>query len=209
MDSFAVINIVAEVLKNLLSSGLKAAFMNNIPGDFVVLQSPKELATEASSCLSLFLYQVVENAYVKNQPMRPVLSGQLQYPPLALDCYYLLTPYVDEQTNVVDIFNTHRVLGRAMQVLYDNAILRGPALMTILENLTHQDFYNLIEEIRVILNPISLDDLTKLWNSLNTPLRLSVSYEVRIIMIESEKREEVRRVVEKEDHYYQVQGRIY
>lgn len=203
MSSFAVINVVTEVLKDLLDSSLMTAFGNGNSGSYVVLKSPKDLETGVPKGLSLFLYNIVENAYIKNQPMKRIDTTRLQYPPLALNCHYLLTPYGEEQANDGTGINTHRALGRAMQVLHDNAILKGPALMSRLENINEEDYYNLIEEIRIILNPLSLDDLTKLWNSLNTSLRLSASYEVRVIMIESERKEEVARIDEKEAHYYQ------
>ena len=203
MSSFAVISVVTNVLKDLLNSSLMTTFGNGNSGDFVVLKSPKDLEMGVSKRLSLFLYHVLENAYIKNQPMKRIDTAGLQYPPLALNCYYLLIPYGEEQTNDGTDLSTHRILGRAMQVLYDNAILKGPALMSRLENINEEDYYNLIEEIRIILNPLSLDDLTKLWNSLNTSLRLSASYEVRVIMIESERKEEIVRIDEKEAHYYQ------
>jgi hypothetical protein len=94
----------------------------------------------------------------------------------------LITPL----TNTTD--NDHRLLSKAMHILYDNAIIRGSQLQGVLTDTA--------EELRVILNPMSLEDMTKLWSAFMRSLRLSVSYEVKVVFIDSEREtasEQVRR----------------
>lgn len=205
MGDFTVIGIVGEILKELLRANLSDTFSGSFTSlDSVTLISPKELEGEASDRLSIFLYQIVENAYMKNQPMERIDSGQLRYPSLSLNLYYLLTPYAGEETGAISGWDIHTILGRAMQILADHASLEGPALRDILGQINQGDYFDKIEQIRVILNSLSLDDLTKIWNSLDTSLRLSVCYEVRVIMIESERKKEVQRILEKNTDYYQI-----
>ena len=51
---------------------------------------------------------------------------------------------------------------------------------------------------------MELEDLTRIWNSLQTPYRLSVVYEVRIALINSEQQREPNRVERKIDVYEQI-----
>lgn len=205
MGDFTVIGIVGEILKRLLRDNLSSSFSGSFSSpDSVTLFSPKELEGESAERLSLFLYQIGENAYMKNQPMERVETGKLKYPPLSLNLFYLLTPYSGEETSAIRGWDLHTILGRAMQILADNASLEGPALRDLLQAINQGDYYGRLENIRIILNSISLDDLTKIWNSLDTSLRLSVCYEVRVIMIESERRKKIQRITEKNTDYYQI-----
>ena len=208
MGDFTSIGVVGEILKKLLEINLRDTFLDSFTSpDSITLLSPKEMEGSSSKSISVFLYQITENAFMKNQPIEPIEAGQLKYPPLALNLYYLLTPYAGEETEPIKGWDLHTILGRAMQVLYDNATLEGPALLHILQEIHREEYYEKIGQIRIILDPLSLDDLTKIWNSLDTTLRLSVCYEVRVIMIESERKKETQRIVEKNTDYYQIKGR--
>src|SRR5437879_9197775 len=87
-------------------------------------------------------------------------GGKSRKPPLTLDLYYLLTPLVGTPRE------QQIVLGKTMQVLYDRAILESPDLPGSLGDSG--------EEIRLILNPVSLEELTRVWQALEISYRLSV-----------------------------------
>jgi hypothetical protein len=147
--------------------------------------------------LTLFLYGVGENPHLKNQDFPEPDPYRIQYPPLTLDLYYILTTYAS--TQVPDLtertLEEHRILGRAMRVLYDNAILRG----TILQGrLAGRD-----EELRVTLNPLSLDELNKIWTSFpNRSYRPSVGYLVTPAAIDSVRTNDTGRVIIRDSRYY-------
>jgi hypothetical protein len=65
---------------------------------------------------------------------------------------------------------------------------------------------NTAEELRIILNPISMEDVTKLWSAFLRSYRLSVSYEVKVIYIDSERETEAERVRRKRIEYTQAAG---
>ncbi len=204
MGDFTTIGVIGEILKDLLRYNLNKVFTTSFTTqDSVTLLSPKSLEGEVNNRLSIFLFQIIENAYMKNQPLERVGSGQLKYPPLSLNLYYLLTPYAGEENNIAG-WDVHTIIGRTMQILADNAILEGPTLYDILIRINREDYYEKIESIKILLDSLSLDDLTKIWNSLDTSLRLSVCYEVRVILIESERKKEVQRIIEKSTDYYQI-----
>ena len=45
------------------------------------------------------------------------------------------------------------------------------------------------EEIRLVLNPVSLEELTRVWQALEIPYRLSVCYLARVIIVDSEQQQ--------------------
>lgn len=140
--------------------------------------------------LSVFLYRIVENADLKNRPLERLDTRYLKYPPLSLNLFYLVTPL----TNSGD--NDHRLLGKVMQIFYDNAILKGSALDILLQNTA--------EELRIILNPMSLEDTNKLWSALMRPYHLSVCYEVKVIYIDSQRETEGTEIRYKQIQYTQL-----
>ena len=142
----------------------------------VTLDSPANLPTSSNgndgfAAVNLYLYQVSENQYTKNQPWVTQPHGVQVYPPLALNLYYLLTPYAS------DPLSAHRVLTHAMQMLYVHSTLTGADLPAALRLS--------VERLTINLCQMSLEELTRIWNALQTPYRLCVSYEVRVVLIES------------------------
>jgi hypothetical protein len=158
------VNIIAEVTDTLT---------NLLAGLDVTLDSPADLknATGSFEKINLYLYQVLEHAYTKNQPRVAIDDGTLQAPPLTLRLYYLLTPYAS------DPISAHKVLGHAMRTFYDNAIVPEARLTESLRLATDQ--------LKIVLLSAKLEDLTRIWNALQTPYRLSTCYEVRVVPVES------------------------
>jgi hypothetical protein len=103
--------------------------------------------------------------------MIPAGFGRQQYPPLSLNLYYLLTPISQApEDNLV-------ILGRCLQVLAANATIRANFLDSWLRPEP--------PEVRVTINPVSLEELTRVWNAFNETYRLSVCYLVQVVSIDS------------------------
>lgn len=195
MSDYTVIADVGETLVDLLKENMQ----DLITPASIILSSPGEIEAHDYPRLSLFLYQVVENAYLKNQEMQALNSDTLAYPPLTLDLYYLLTTYGSAQISdrTDRALEAHKILGRAMRMLYDNAILRGSLLRGSLAGTN--------EELRLTLHPLSLEDTNRLWSSFpDEPYRLSVCYVVTPVKIDTTRRMEVRRTIERDIGYYQI-----
>ena len=77
-----------------------------------------------------------------------------------------------------------------MRIFHDHAIIEAPNLQGVLE-------YSR-EELKIVLCPLSFEELTRIWNALNKPYRLSVCYEVRIVLIDSSIKQPVKRVIDQE-----------
>lgn len=189
MSAATVIGDVTETLRQLLQARQQPQGLFDVslasPADEVVVPSMSPTA-------NLFLFRVSENTYAKNQSRLPVGTDVLQKPPLALNLFYVLTPFAEDK------LDEHRVLGEAMRVFYDHAIVSGPLLSGALQNST--------EELKIDLCQFSLEELTRIWNALTRPYRLSVCYEVRIILVDSSIERSTVRVTEKRSEYSQITG---
>ncbi len=188
MSSYEVLAAVSRKLRDILWDEIKVdPQVGPIVGSqaAIVFLNPTQTARDSSNKLSLWLYQVAENEHMKNQPMqRGAAAGTEQFPPLALNLFYLVTPFAP--TGEAD----HLLLGKTMQVLYDNATV-----------LLRDSLGGIAEELRVILCRLTLEELTHIWEALREPYRLSVCYQVRVTRIESERLVGSARVVESTSLY--------
>jgi len=193
MSDFKVIGDIGESLKNLLEDDIHWTDISPTPE--ITLNSPKQIEDtgENINIISIFLYQIVENTYLKNEELQKIDTTILHYPPMTVDLLYLITPYSNNPTE------EQYMLGKVMQILFDNAVLTGSVLQKSLKGTD--------DEIRLIFNPLSLDDLNKIWSAFQkTGYRLSISYLVTPVRIDSIHEISVQRVVSKEiGSYYMIQ----
>src|SRR5262249_12069603 len=119
--------------------------------------------------ISLFLYSIMPAAEYRVQNEVPFLSGDSQPPSFPVELYYLLTTYPQQNPDPTDrTLQTHTLLGFAMRVFFDNAILTGSALRGSLPR---------DEELRLTYQPITVEDMTRIWGVFpGNSLRTSVSY---------------------------------
>lgn len=189
MADFTAVADVGETLITLLRDNM------NIPNPTasIVLLSPADVEDQ-NIRLTLFLYSVMENPHLKNQEMQNLSPTQLGCPPLTLDLYYLLTAYASTQ-DTDGTLQEHEILGRAMRIFCDNGILSGTVLQGSLAGTD--------EDLRIVLNPMSLDDVNKIWTTFQeVPYRLSVSYLVTPVRIDLTRSISTQRVISKEMNHF-------
>lgn len=162
----ATIGRVSETLRNLLEAQMS-------PATKVTLLSPID-ASPLNARVNLFLYRVVTNPHLNNQDWlpKPGSLNRLVFPPLALNLFYLLTVFtpLDPQIGLAD---AHGIMGEAMRVLYENAIVPQPLLAGGLQ----------AGQVKVTLAPADVEELSKIWMALNREFRLSAVYEVSYVDI--------------------------
>jgi hypothetical protein len=144
--------------------------------------------------INLFLYRVSEHPHLKNQELSPRTGGGPA--PLALMLHYLLSV---SGGGSGDESRTHTLLGNAMQVLNDDAIISRHTLSvrsSVPVMLLAEPLQNEYEALTITLEPLSLEDLTKIWTATTKPYRLSVGYMVSVIQIQRQPTPELRRVAE-------------
>lgn len=177
MSNSLAIAAVTTTLRNLIARGVG----DEIGSGSVTTRPPDKAREngEGSNQINIFLYQTLPNAALHNQdiPSR-VKPGETGKFPLALNLYYLITAYGQDNDDIL----SHRLLGTAMRVLHDAAILKPEDIKAALaESNLHQQ----IERIRITPQFLSLDDLSKLWTTFQTQYRISATYEVSVVLIDS------------------------
>src|SRR5205823_1979138 len=135
--------------------------------------------------LNVYLFQLAQNGHLSNQDvhMRDQ-PGQPGSPPLSLDLHYLLTAHGETETGTDADLDAQEILGDAMRVLHDYAIISpnlhqqdDATLPTILDS----NLLGAFERIKLSLQPVSLEELVKIWTALpDTSLRRSVAYQVSV-----------------------------
>lgn len=190
-----VIRSVSEALRRVLWNAISADPVTRpMVGveQAVVFLNPTQTALDSANRLSLWLYQVVEDEFVKNQPMirgsdpDPAdVRGRYRddFPPMALNLMHLLTP-------VAQSGESDHLLGKSMQALYDSA-----------STLMVDQAAGVAEELRIIFHRHTLEELTRIWDALKEPYRLSVCYQVKVTRVESLRRPANARVVELSGDY--------
>ena len=184
MSTYEAISAVSASLQALLEDRMESA------AD--VTLAPPGIEPDGLTKLvrvNLYLYRVSENAALKNQE----IPGQghasaYGHPPLSLNLHYLLTAYTKNEKGADAEKYAQLALGDAMRVLHDFAYFypglseKAAPANKLLDPVLREEF----ERIKITLEPLSLDELSKIWTSLpQTGFRRSVSYEVSVVQIES------------------------
>ena len=178
-----------------VSRTLRTLLLDRLAMNAAVTIAPPDLtiANVDGPRANLYLYQVIENAALKNQENpshgHPAAYGR---PPLSLNLRYLLTTQSATENQTESDLNAQEHLGDAMRVLHDfgNQLdsLRivnpaaGPVGSPVLDAVLREEY----ERIKIVLHPIDLDELTKVWSALSDEnFRRSVAYEVTVVQIET------------------------
>ena len=143
----------------------------------VTLDTPQELEEHDAEGVSLWLYLVQREEFTLNRPPRRPAPDRVERRPLPLRLHFLVTPLVNDETRQDATALEHLVLGKLLQVLHDAPRLSGAALAGNLagSNLT----------LFVRLEPLSLEEITRVWDALDRSYQLCVSYEMSIVPIDA------------------------
>ena len=177
MADFSIISDVSnEVLKLL---------RENICPELI--QSPESIALAAPTDknadfqLGLYLYDIQELREYQNLDMIRLRGNQAQYPPKPLNLFFSL--YMNTKSQMMSIVeNEQRILGRAMQVLMDHAIL-------------YETAENDETSASITLLPMSYEEKTKIWSVLSIPYQLGIYFSVAPVLLSSRRIRSFKRVV--------------
>lgn len=162
---------LVQLIWNAISADPTLANLINSES-LISLESPAEHVDKADSALlSVYLYRIGEDPFLKNRLPVEGPGGVQRRPPLTLDLYYLITPLL------TDAADRQIVLGKVMQVLYDRPTLETPDLVGSLA--ANADV------LRVVFNPVPLNEVALVWQALEIPYMLCVSYVMRVALLQS------------------------
>lgn len=189
MSNFMAIGGVSATLQRLLKDRMELPPNETVQ---VTVSSPRSEQQNGQDVeqprVNLFLYRVTENGALKNQDIigqgHPAAYGN---PPLSLDLHYLLTAYgtKNELETFVNESLAHQMLGSAMRVLHDSPIITDAMETASNQPMLDESIRHQYEKVKITLDPLSLEDFSKIWTALSLPFRLSAAYTVNVVQIES------------------------
>lgn len=197
MSNALAIASVTAILRDALNDGLINRNIDSLFDFQVTAQPPDRIATAGPfNRLNLFLYRVTPNPGWTNTrlPARSSSGERVDNPFLALDLHYLLSSMSS------DDLNAEILLGYGMQVLHETPVLgrdtiraalapggslSGGILPTAFQQLSPADLADQFEQIKISPYNTDLDEVTKIWTAMNTPMRMSALYQVTTVLIES------------------------
>lgn len=178
MADYPVIDDVSETLRVVLTNGLSSL----TPAPTVQVHDLQGPIATTPAHVTICLYDVIEDPSAKNRPRRkrPDAAGNIRVEkaPMALLLRYMITPW--SGTRAAD----HQILGRVVQILYDGAIIHGTDLQGGLAGTS--------DALKILLAPIPLQERFWLWQAVTKAYRISVTYEVRVVNLDTTEAQLVR-----------------
>jgi uncharacterized protein DUF4255/IPT/TIG domain-containing protein len=194
MSNALAIAAVTRTLSKIIGDAIKEPVPATVPADVkptteievstLPLDKVRDNANNKNQ-VNLFLYHTQPNAAWRNVDLpRQARPGNDIGPPLGLNLYYLITAYGENNNELIGQF----LLGRAMRALHDHALLMPNEIS---DALAASELHDQIERVRVTPQPLTLDEMSKLWTTFQTQYRTSAAYEVSVVLIESNRRKTV------------------
>lgn len=170
MSSYMAIAAASEGLRQVLwdSFSIDKRISRHIHSrEEISLSNPTDAARDSANKLSVWLYNLVPNEFMRNAPA-PRPGDPNRAPPLALDLSYLITPI--SPGSELDLM----LVGKVIEVFHAApvVILRSEA----------DDIH---EELRITQARAATDEMCRIWDALKQPYRLSVGFVVRVARIDS------------------------
>lgn len=201
MSDFHAIGGVSATLQALLRDRMEVP--TEVPGgQFEITVGPPQGPSANNQDaepprVNLFLYRLTENAQLKNQEIpghgHPAAYG---HPPLSLDLHYLLTAYgTTDDGGQMNETISHFLLGSAMRVFHDNPVIHDGMVTGGGQSILHASLRGEFERVKVTLEPLTIEDLSKVWTAITLPYRISAAYMVNVVQIESRRQRQFPRPV--------------
>src|SRR6266404_3258863 len=181
MSNASVIAAVTGALVNILTNRFSSdPSLSGVNVTSFPIDKARNGTNTNSNQLNLYLYQTLPNAGWRNLDSPGVVRpGENGNPPLALNLYYLFTSFGVDNSEIL----SQRILGAAMSVLHDRPLLDATDLKSALPGIDPGDQ---IERVRFSPQPLSLEEISKLWTALQTQYRLSTTYLATVVLIDSQ-----------------------
>ncbi|MBS0168332.1 MAG: DUF4255 domain-containing protein [Nitrospira sp.] len=178
-NSLAIASVTATLRRLLEKGGVEHVTVRPLD------KAPEGINADKQR-INLFLYQALPDAAFRNMEMPGrVKSGETGQPPLPLTLYYLLTAYSGDER---DETRSHALLGEAMRILHDHPLLGTDEIRDAVRadrDLAASDLADQVERVRITLQPLLFEEMSKLWTTFQIHYRLSAAYQVSVVLIES------------------------
>lgn len=181
MSNYLAIAVVTATLQGILQRAVSEA----VPGARVRVGIPKYPSDPGGAEVSLYLYHVTPNPFLRNEslPWRASGGNLRQAPVVPLDLHYMVSFFGEER------LESERMMGCVLGVLGAEQIISRELIDQTIQSsswleLKESDLANEVDRIKVTPQYLSLDELSKLWTVLpQSTLRPSLQYRVSPLLI--------------------------
>lgn len=195
MSDFLAMSAVSATLRGVVRDSIGRHNLSTILGGSPEVSAlpPDRVDVDESSPdrINLFLFQATENAAWRNMdlPARNGRGERLGNPRLALDLHYLVTAYGSAE------LQAEVLLGHAMFVFHETPVITRDQIATQLAALTPGPLADALatarlehqfEQIRIAPRVMNVEEVSKIWTSLQSQYRPTAAYQVSVVLIEAE-----------------------
>ncbi len=184
IDTSLIIRDVSESLKTTIQQNIDELKAE----DAITFQAPGQFDPGVRTCLSLYLYQIEYNAYLRNAPPEVVRNDDGSFmevrAPVTVDLRYLMAPYsASAETELV-------IIDQLAQLFYDEATVAATGSLQTSDN----------NNILITPDLQNLREIRDLWTSFpGQPYKLALYYLMSPVRIPSTVRHSIGRVFQARD----------
>ena len=166
---------IADVLQSRLEADSRTKTLFGVGGTMrVYLNTPTQMTGQRRG-VSVWLYRIVRDEATLNRPPERISPNLLRPLPLPVRLHYLITPITAATTD--DALETEQViLGKVLQCFHSRPQLHGTDLS--------DDLAGTDGMITMRLESLTVDELSRIWDSLEAPYSTSLTYEATVIDVD-------------------------
>lgn len=178
------LSLVTRTLVKLVHEA--AAASGAAPSPLNVTSLPPDKLTEDNS-LGIYLYHLVEEAALKNQPWRSRPDRPIRHSPIGLNLHYVVTArsLATDNGDAEGPYREQLLMGLAVKALHDYPII---------DELTEIGGAKILDaglvgdenRLRLSLRHVPANEAVSFWTAGSQALRLSAYYEVSVVIVEPE-----------------------
>ncbi len=198
MDDAEVLSVISLSIRAIVHRRLAAVLPPEQvpPENQIVLTSPAGGETVSNPKLLIYLYRVVDNPYLKNEPPdipygrqgQLGLEAMYDRPPAVVNLNYMFIPYADDPVAELNIIGAIKQLFAYGFGVYKSELLQVPHLRQVLEQTDNTG-------IKLVPENLSMEDEYRIWGALpNQTLKLALFYMVTPVRIPLNRPTSVTRV---------------
>lgn len=167
---------IAAVGKAILSLLTSALPKPEFAGAQVELYQSKQLQSPMEEGIALYFHRITAANNVRNLPPRTDALGRRFRPSLPIDLHYLLVAYAR------DAFKQQRLLGWAVRTIEDTPVMHASLLN---QYGPEPDTFGENEWADVLLETVSIQDLSVIWDTAKVQMQPCATYVVRMLALDS------------------------
>jgi len=179
---FAIHSVGNSIVTYLRNSYPQALAGLDMPECAFELVSSGELAGEPGDAtrITLYLYRITVNEH--SRQVHAASAATARPTPLGLDLHFLLSAWAGNARD------EHTIVAWAIRQLHMFPILDASSL-------SPEAGWGTNEVIQIIPAELSTEDVMRIWDALDPPYRLSVSYIARLVRLDPDAQQHARPVV--------------